>query len=102
MRDSDTDQDTMLRPDLRVENRTSRRAAEKPANRADQVRARHSSRQQPATRPIINQIGARSSNQKPRAARYVVSAAKPRDYPPPNRPDAQIVKKSYSPKTYYA
>jgi hypothetical protein len=72
MRDSDTDQDTIVRPVSRVENRSNRLANEKSQSHAEQVRARHNTRQQPATRPIVSQTGARSSTQKPRAARYVV------------------------------
>jgi hypothetical protein len=72
MRDSDTDQDTIVRPALRVESRSNRQAAEKLHTHADQVRARHSTRQQPTARPIISQPGARTSTQKPRAAHYVV------------------------------
>ena len=72
MRESDTEQETIVRPALQNESRSSRQAAEKSHSRADQVRARHNTYQQTTTRPIISQSGARSTTQKPRAARYVV------------------------------
>jgi hypothetical protein len=72
MRNSDTDQDTIVRPVLRVVSRSNRQAAEKSHTHANQVRARHSTHQQPPARPIVSQPGARLSTQKPRAARYVV------------------------------
>ncbi len=72
MKSPDTDQDTLVRPVLRVESRSNRQPAYKSNSHADQVRARHTPRQQPGVRPIVSQPGARSSSQKPRAARYVV------------------------------
>jgi cell division septal protein FtsQ len=72
MRESDTEQDTIVRPTMQGESRSRRQAAEKSQNRADQIRARHNTRQQPTTRPIVSQSSTRSTTQKPRAARYVV------------------------------